>query len=291
MSTASLLVSLYPTPFLVEQDDHDDEIVIFEEEKVAEEENDQDALIPGYTRAELDKEVVFIRSSRDKRTGDFCGETKTVQWCILNGCEEVKPGLWSGAWFFTYLLGEEEGKKAWVDSMNRRLVKESGGKAMKVGVGQLRAMLNEKQKGNRAFNRGQYKKALDSYLKAEKIVGGAVSGMYLVPHQRDELVKVLSNQSECYLRMKKYDLAIAQATTALSLDRRHFKSMLRRAKAIYYSAERLQSLNSIVAARAAEDLQGIIDYKKTIKIDESFALEAESLLKEIEMKVNGMAQQ
>jgi hypothetical protein len=32
-----------------------------------------------------------------------------------------------------------------------------------------------------------------------------VPGIYLVPEQRDELVKILSNQAECYLRMMKYD--------------------------------------------------------------------------------------
>jgi hypothetical protein len=275
-----------------DDDDDDDEIVFFEEEDDApnlenvdyedfdyfcDDANDD---VTGYTRTEIAQEVVFVRSSKDPDTGAFIRETKSLRWCIQNECEEVEPGLWSGAWFFTYLLGEKEGKRAWVEAMNKRFVKECGGKAMKIDHDEFCAMLREKDKGNRAFSRGQYKSALDNYLHAENLLGGAVSGMYLVPHQRAELVKLLSNQSECYLRMNKFDDAILQATAALQLDRRHEKSLLRRAKALYEGADPLKTLNSGVAASAAEDLQVLIE------LESGGAQEARDLLNEIEVKIN-----
>lgn len=303
-NTSLETLSLFP--FLTQNDDDNDEVVLFEEE-VGDGDTDDQQSFPfttfvsgggfggsfNVTGKEPDGEVVFVRSSKDPVTGDFYGEPKTMQWCIDNGFEEVKPGVWSGEWFFTYLFGEEEGRRAWVESTNKRLVKESGGKAMRASVSQLRAMLTEKQKGNRAFNRGQYKRALDSYLKAEQHMGGAVSGMFLIPQHRDELVKVLSNQAECYLRMKKYDKAIVQATTALSLDRNHTKSMLRRARATYQKALRTSAanttrssngLNSIVVARAAEDLQRVINMKSTASTSE-----AQALLDEMERSINGLS--
>ena len=185
---------------------------------------------PGYTRSELSQAVVFVKSSKDPTTGDFCRDRKELLWCLQDRCEEAAPGVWTGSWYFTYLLGEKEGRRAWVDSMNRRVVKELGGKAIQIDPDIYRGMLREKDKGNRAFSRGQYKSALDCYLQAEKMMGGEVSGIYLVPNQRAEMVKVLSNQAECYLRMKKYEEAFIQATTALQLDKRHQKSMSRSRK-------------------------------------------------------------
>ena len=61
--------------------------------------------------------------------------------------------------------------------------------------------------------------------------------------------------------MQKYEDAVSKATAALQLDKRHQKSLLRRAKAIFYGAERLQALNSMVADQASEDLRMIIAMK------------------------------
>jgi tetratricopeptide (TPR) repeat protein len=293
MSDKDSFTSRSSLPLLLrdEDDDNDDEIVFFDDSHTGDAledldydeydyDLDADDLPPGYTRSELEQNVVFVRSSKDPTTGDFYRERKSLLWCVENDCEEATSGVWSGAWYFTYLFGEVEGKRTWVEAMNKRLVKECGGKAMKVDHQEFCAMLKEKDRGNRAFARGQHKKALDSYLKAEKLMGGAVSGMYLVPHQRAELVKVLSNQAECYLRMKKYEEAIVQSTAALQLDKRHQKSMLRRAKAVYYCSDRLQSLNKMVAARITEDLQVIIEMKT------EGSVEAKELMAEIELKVN-----
>jgi tetratricopeptide (TPR) repeat protein len=293
MSDKDSFTSRSSLPLLRDEDDDNDEIVFFDEDDVEEQceyddydygyDLDGDELPPGYTRNELAHEVIFVRSSKDPTTGDFYREKKELLWCIQNRCEEAEPGVWSGAWYFTYLFGEKEGRRSWVESTNKRLVKECGGKAMKVDHDEFCAMLQEKDKGKRAFSRGQYKSALDCYLKAEKLLGGGVSGMYLGPHQRAELVKVLSNQAECCLRMKKYEDAIMQSTAALQLDKRHQKSMLRRAKAIVYGAERLQSLNSMLDSMAAEDLRAIIATKS------QGAAEAQSLMNHIEVKVNASA--
>jgi tetratricopeptide (TPR) repeat protein len=240
---------------------------------------DNDKLPAGYKRSELEQRVTFVKSSKNADTGDFLQERKDLLWCLENSCEEAKAGVWSGAWYFTYLYGKKEGEKAWVDAKSKRLVKESDGKARKMDNVAFCAMLEEKTKGNRAFSRGQYKSAVNNYLKAEKFLGGAVIGVYLVAHQRAELVKVLSNQAECYLRMQKYEDAILQSTAALQLDKRHEKSLLRRAKATFHGAERHQALNSIVAAQAVEDLQAIIEMKG------QGADEARAFKEEIEGKV------
>lgn len=263
----------------------EEEIVIFDQTEAVEiydsdYQDESDGDFQGYTRSELNQEVTFVRSSKDPQTGDFYREKKDLSWVLQNGCEEAERGVWSGAWYFTYLFGEKEGKMAWLESMNKRLAKESGGKAIKFDHNEFCNMLRLKAKGNRAFQRGQYKSALDSYLKAEKTLGGEVSGMYLVPHQRAELVKVLSNQAECYLRMNKFEDAIVQATAALKLDKRHGKSRLRRAKGLVYGADRLNTLNSMIASRAAEDLQVIM------QMNGGECAEAHSLMNEIDAKMN-----
>jgi tetratricopeptide (TPR) repeat protein len=275
-------------------DDETDEILIFEEDGNAppssfevEEEYEygvgfHEDLPQGYSLTELEQTVTFVRSSKNLKKGDFDRERKSLLWCIENGYEEVQPGVWSGCWYFTYLFGEDEGKRAWVETMNRRLVKEGGGRARQVSIDNYAAMLLQKDKGKRAFCRAQYKSALDCYVTAEELMGGDIIGMYLVPHQRTELVTLLSNQSECYIRMKKYDEAITQAAKALQLDKRHSKSLLRRAKATLRGAESHGSSawNSMAAARAAEDLQAIIEMKGEV------VPEAESLIEEIEEKLN-----
>jgi tetratricopeptide (TPR) repeat protein len=278
-------------PLLRDEDDENDEIVFFDEGPFEIEEDDYEHCFnlsdgdspPGYTLTELERGVILVRSSKDPQTEDFHRERKSLQWCIEHGCEEAEPGVWSGVWYFTYLFGEQEGRRAWVETMNKRLVKEGGGRAMKVDHRNFCSMLRQKDKGRRAFSRGQYKSALDCYLKAETLMGGDVSGMYLVPHQRAEMVTVLSNQAECYLRMRKYEEAIVRSTAALQLDKRHQKSFLRRAKAIVYGGEDLQSLNVTEVAEAAEDLQVIIDMKG------EGAAEAQDLMNEIETKVNPSA--
>jgi len=257
-----------------DDDDITDEILIFDED----EEDDKDRQTPGslmveeddedydyslgvdenmpqgYSRKELEGYVAFVRSSKDVTTGNFHVKQKTLLWCLQTGCEEARPGVWSGFWYFTYLHGEAGGRRAWMESKNKRLVRESGGRARQVPCDDYRRMLACKEKGKRAFHRGQYKTALDCFIKAEELMGGDVSGIFLVPFQRADMVTVLSNQAECCLRLKKYEHAIVQTTKALQLDRRHRKSLLRRAKARV-------SLRDAAASTAVDDLQILIDMK------------------------------
>jgi len=283
-------------PFLLRDEDEDetDEILIFEQAGdntptafEVEEEYDcgmdfDDDLPHGYSLKELEQTVTFVRSSKNPKTGDFDRERKSLWWCIENGFEEAQPGVWSGSWYLTYLFGEEEGKRAWVETMNKRLVKEGGGRARQVAPDDYVAMLQQKDKGKRAFQRGQYKGALDCYVKAEELMGGDVTGIYLVPHQRAEMVTLLSNQAECYLRLKKYEEAIVQATKALQLDKRHGKSLLRRAKAAIRGVDQYDSTaaSSMAVARAADDLQAII------LMEGEGRQEAECLMDEMDQKLD-----
>eukprot|EP00980_Cylindrotheca_fusiformis_P017576 scaffold5517_cov135-Cylindrotheca_fusiformis.AAC.6 len=200
--------------------------------------------------------VSVVHSRKDPATGDFFQERKSVQECVKCGLEEVEPGVFSSLWYFAYLFGEKEGKRAWADAANSRRIRERGGKAIRINDDVFASVQSEREKGNRNFQRGQYNSALRSYLSAEKLIG--VPGMYLIPEQRDELVKILSNQAECYLRMMKYAAARDAANAALVLDKNHMKSLLRRGKAVYYGAKKLKIFNSEVAA-AVEDLRLVVE--------------------------------
>lgn len=280
-------------PQMLREDDEDSvEILIFDPDSPeldADYDVDEglhDDLPGGYTLSELENIVTFVKSSKNPQTGMFDCERKTVLWCIQNGCEEVQPGLWAKLWYFTYLHGELEGKRAWIETMSKRLVKESGGRAIQVHPEDYDEMLYYKEKGNRAFARGQYKTALDCYINAENLMGGYVSGMYLVPYQRTEMVNLLSNQAECYLRQRKYEDSILQACRALQLDKRHQKSLLRRAKATLHALEGLEPspLNSLMTvSNAAEDLEAII------RINGAGVLDAKNLLKEIGINESSMS--
>ena len=266
--------SSLPTVSRDADDDSTDEILVFAEEEegdedtpgplILEDEYDyglglRENLPQGYSIKELEQMVTFVRSSKDANTGNFDQEQKTMLWCIQNGCEEAQPGVWSGCWYFTYLSGEAEGRQAWLEAQNKRMVKESGGRGRKVPNDDYGMMVEHKEKGKRAFYRGQYKTALDYYVKAEELMGGHVSGIYLIPSQRAEMVTVLSNQAECFLRLKKYESAIMQTTKALQLDRRHSKSLLRRAKATISLCTTLKIFP--VPSVAVEDLQILIEMK------------------------------
>ena len=95
-------------------------------------------------------------------------------------------------------------------------------------------MFSWKQKSNRDFERGMNNSALENYMKAEETVGG--DGPVMVPDQRAEVVSVLSNQGECFLRMNKHRDAFLKTTSALQMDSSHTKSILRRGRVILSAA-------------------------------------------------------
>ena len=93
------------------------------------------------------------------------------------------------------------------------------------------------------------------------------------------------------MRLEKFENAIIQANAALQLDKGHLKSILRRAKALYYNAMLQQqqatnngsrcSIDANVLAQATEDLRLIIQQK-----DGSGVEEAQELMNQITANLN-----
>lgn len=207
--------------------------------------------------------VTVVQSSKNDN-GEFLTERKTLGWCLDHGCEEVKAGVWAKSWYFKYLHGNDEGQRLWMDTRNRRLVQERGGRALEIESHIMEQATGLKEKANRDFQRGQYNSALRKYEKAEEIMGGQVMGIYLTASQRTELVRILSNQAECYLRLNNSEEALIRATLALQLDGKHVKSILRRSRAILMGGKSNGSNKTPAetVSMALKDLQHIIDAHK-----------------------------
>ncbi|OMJ71796.1 hypothetical protein SteCoe_29887 [Stentor coeruleus] len=77
-----------------------------------------------------------------------------------------------------------------------------------------------KDQGNLAFSNKEYDKAIEKYAEC---LQRAVNP--------EMLVILNSNSSECFLRIKKPEQALEHAEKALDLDKKHVKSLVRRAKA------------------------------------------------------------
>ena len=88
---------------------------------------------------------------------------------------------------------------------------------------------------------------------------------------RDEIVKILSNKSECLLRLKMYEEASWSATQALALDPKHEKSLVRNAKACLNVKNRTGSFVC----------QAYFQLRKVVAINGDGAPEARKLLLEV----------
>ncbi|GFH50162.1 hypothetical protein CTEN210_06638 [Chaetoceros tenuissimus] len=118
---------------------------------------------------------------------------------------------------------------------------------------EFKYLQSEKKEGNTLFMRGKYEEAIEKYEDALPC-----RELFIAPiEQINEVVAILSNQAECFLRLKDYKAAGQAATDALVYDGNHEKSRLRRAKAEIFLYEEDPGLHFIVQAKS--DLDDILD--------------------------------
>jgi len=116
-------------------------------------------------------------------------------------------------------------------------------------------LLMNKKLGNDAFVKKQYEEAIQHYNTA---LAGIKIPLYIIPtEQIKEVMNILSNQAECYLRLKKFQQVGIMTTMVLMLDNSHEKSRLRRAKA------ELAIAGDPYLIQAQVDLQEILDNHTT----------------------------
>jgi tetratricopeptide (TPR) repeat protein len=99
---------------------------------------------------------------------------------------------------------------------------------LKISAAAFAAALERKQAGNTAFTAGNMEVAAEEYAAALATFGDSTGSR----NQREEKVKMLSNQAECFLRLERWEIAAECATLALAIDGGHTKSRFRRAKAL-----------------------------------------------------------
>ena len=119
----------------------------------------------------------------------------------------------------------------------------------------MEELMKHKKLGNEAFSKKEYEKAIECYDEALL----TISNLFVAPKEQvNEVVNVLSNQAECYLRLKQYQDAGAAATDALMFNCSHEKSRLRRAKAemaiagVYYLVQAKVDLESILEEKGSK---------------------------------------
>lgn len=118
------------------------------------------------------------------------------------------------------------------DGVSRRIAEGSCPPRIRIrslSKAEMDLLLEAKQKGNEAFCKEDYGKALEYYDEALSFVG---LNLFVAPEKQvEQVVNILSNQAECYLRLKRFQDAGKAATNALLFINGHEKSRLRRAKA------------------------------------------------------------
>lgn len=126
-----------------------------------------------------------------------------------------------------------------------------------------------KDAGNLEFASKNYQKATEKYIACLDLE---------VPN--DIQIILYSNLAECWLRLKENNKALESASTALNIDPKHIKSLLRRAKA-------KKALGSYKSARADLEFALQIDEKNTILKQELLKLnkKVEALVSELKEKM------
>lgn len=140
---------------------------------------------------------------------------------------------------------------------------------------EMEEFLAMKKEGNDLFLAKKYQEAADMYDEA--LISLLSGPCYITPkNQVKEMINVLSNQAECYLRLQNYDAAGRVATEALLFDGDHVKSRVRRAKAELALYKKKFTLPAL--AQAGNDLQMVVNDPEADKL----AIEsAEKMLAEI----------
>lgn len=93
-------------------------------------------------------------------------------------------------------------------------------------------VLEEKHRGNEAFQAGDWSRAQDLYEEALEVYDAQGIRLGTPGVQRETKVTLFSNLSECYLRLKDYYQAEQNAKWALDIDDGCVKARVRRVKAI-----------------------------------------------------------
>lgn len=240
--------------------------------------DDESDEYPGYSNRDLREEITFLRPEWDEDNQCFDYEGKDVHWCLSNGFKEVEPGVWSGDWYFekfpdAALHQRPPFKKPTEERSNRNVSEEIFMQAVA-----------KKEEGNKYFKEKKYSMALQLYDECLELLGGDICTIFLKGTQREEAVKVLSNKAECYLRLKDYMEAVDSTSTALAIDKKHEKSLMRRAKAGYQMAYLQRDRfgpNPFGIGKAIEDLEQIIRFGG----DSDGATEARAFKTRIENKL------
>ena len=226
---------------------------------------------PGYTKRDLWEQVTFIRPYWDYETDSFQKEGKYVEWCLDNGFQEVRPGVWSGPWYFEKYPDESPHVQPALRSRPQSTMYNIDPQAFEV-------VKSTKQRGNDQFVAKNFRQALELYTQAEEKLGGKFIGVLLSGEQRAEMVKILSNKAECHFKLGEFDSAVQDANVALAIDKKHVKSLLRRSRATFRGAKPDSfGLDPFACSKAMKDCdtviylggEGVEDAKKWKKVIEA----------------------
>ncbi len=120
---------------------------------------------------------------------------------------------------------------------------------------EMKDLLSKKKAGNLLFSAKKYDQAAEMYDEALMNIMG--TNLFVSPEEQiKEVINVMSNLSECHLRLEAYDDAAGRATDALVLDCDHAKSRIRRAKAELAIYKQQHSLPYL--AQACHDLEEVL---------------------------------
>lgn len=183
----------------------------------------------GYTNGELMEVVTFLSRKWDEKHGCFASEDKNVRWCLDKGYWEVEPGVWAGYWFWD----KYPDVKPHVRIANQFVLPPEERINRNVSANTFQEVQRHREEGDQFYKIEMYLQALNKYEKALNLLGGEDFTAFLRGNQREEAVQILSNMAECNIFSRHFSEASFNASSALSLDKYHERSLLQRARANY----------------------------------------------------------